>query len=140
MESYLEEEVGEATVTLDLDISQTGRTGRGMAGQRTGVFTARRSVSLAGSLALLTVDPGTDLVHGLPHLVAVPLTAVVPTGQTAPTLASTGGRLGGVAGPGGGLVASWTSHTHWVGAGGTGGGLCPVLRSSLLPGPHWAGS
>ena len=140
MVCYLEEEVGEATVTLDLDIGQTGRTGRGMAGQRTGVFTAGRSVSLAGSLALLTIDPGTDLVHGLPHLVAVPLAVVVPTGQSAPTLATTGGRLRGVAGPGGGLVASWTGHAHWVGAGGTGCGLYPVLRSSLLPGSHWAGS
>ena len=27
-----------------------------------------------------------------------------------------------------------------IAAGGTGGGLGPVLRSSLLPGPHWPGS
>ena len=36
--SYLEEQVSEATVTLDLDIGQTGRAGREMTGQRTGVF------------------------------------------------------------------------------------------------------
>ena len=30
--SYLEEQVVEATVTLDLDIGQTGRTGRTVAG------------------------------------------------------------------------------------------------------------
>ena len=52
-----------------------------MAGQRTGVFTASRSGSLTGSLALLTVDAGTELVHRLSDLVAVSLTPVVPAGQ-----------------------------------------------------------
>ena len=126
-------------MTLDLDIGQTGRTGWPVAGQRTGVFAASRSGSLAGGLALLTVDPGTELVHRLPDLVAVSLTAVVPAGQSSATLTAAGGRLRGVAGPGGGLVASWTGHTHWVLTGGAGGGLRPVLRSPLLPGPHWPG-
>ena len=127
-------------MTLDLDIGQTGRAGREMAGQRTGVFTARRSDNLTGSLALLAVDAGTELVHRLSDLVAVPLTPVVPAGQSPPTLPATGGRLGGVTGPGGGLVTSRTGHTHWVGAGGAGCGLYLVLRPFLLPGPDWPGS
>ena len=111
-----------------------------MTGQRTGVFTARRSVSLASQLTLLTVDARTDLVWRLSDLVTVPLTPVVPTRQTATTLPTAGCRLGGVTGPGGGLVASWTGDAHRVGAGGTGSGLCPVLRTFLLPGPGWPGS
>ena len=123
-------------MTLDLDVGETGRTGRGMTGQRTGVFTAGRPLGLTGRLALLAVDAGTVEVRGLSDLVAVPLTPVVPTGQASPALPAAGRRLGGVAGPAGGLVAARTGHTDGLTAGGAGGRLCPVLRAFLLPGPH----
>ena len=127
-------------MTLDLDVGEAGRTGRGMTGQRTGVFTAGRPLGLTGRLALLTVEAGSEQVRGLSDLVAVPLTAVVPTGQASPALPPAGRRLGGVAGPAGGLVAARAGHTDGVTAGGAGSGLCPVLRAFLLPGPHRPGS
>ena len=137
--SYLEEEVCEAAVALDLDIGEAGGAGREMAGQRTGVFTAWRSLSLTGRLALLTVDPRTPLVRRLSDLVTVSLTPVVPAGQSSPALPPTGGRLGGVAGPAGGLVAARTGHSDGVTTGRAGGRLRPELRPSLLPGPHRPG-
>jgi len=98
-------------VALDLDVHHAGWTRWEVAGERTGVFTARRSDSLTGSIALLTVNPRTDFVHGLPDLMTVPLAVVVTTGQSSPALPPTRGGLGGVAGPGGGLVTSRTGHT-----------------------------
>jgi len=110
--STLPEQVGQATVALDLDIRGAGLTRWRMTGQRARMWTASRPGHLTLCLALLTVDPGTDLVCSVPHLVTVPSTAVVTTGQGPATLSTTGGRLGNVAGPGGCFVLPQTGDRH----------------------------
>jgi len=135
--STFPEQIGEATVTLHLDISCAGLAGRGVAGKGAGVGTPRGSGDLTLSLTLLTVDASHDQVRGMPHLVAVPGTSVITTGQGPPTLPPTGCWLSHVAGPVTRLVLTQAGHGHRGLAGGAGqlrdlehGGL-------LLPGPHW---
>lgn len=89
----LDKYVSEAAVTLHLDIGLAVRAGREVAGQRTGMFASLRSLHLAPSLTLLTVDARTEEVRSLPHLVAVPLTVMVTTCQASSALSTARGGL-----------------------------------------------
>jgi len=124
-------------VTLHLDIGCAGLTGRGVAGEGAGVRAPRGPLHLTLSLALLTVDASHDQVRGVPHLVAVPSTGVVTTGESPPTLPATGCWLGQVAGPVTGLVLPQAGHGHRALAGWAGQLGYFKHWGPLLPGPHW---